>query len=71
MATNAGFMVQKNDYVGRSLTLERLVWNVGVISKSDSVKQALKWISTKLRFKKIWLKLNMRDMQRMYLRKPA
>jgi SAM-dependent methyltransferase len=71
MATNAGFKVQINDYVGRSLTLERLVWNIGVISKSDSVKQALKWISTKLRFKKIWLKLNMRDMQRMYLRKQA
>jgi len=71
MATNAGFMVQKNDYVGRSLTLDRLIWNVGVISKSDPVKKVLKWISTKLRFKNIWLKLNMRDMQRIYLRKPA
>ena len=71
MATNTGFQVQKNDYVGRSLTLERLVWNVGVISKSDPVKKALKWISTKLRFKNIWLKLNMRDMQRIYLRKSA
>jgi len=71
MATNAGFKVHDNDYVGRSLTLERLVWNIGVISKNDSVKQTLKWISTKLRFKKIWLKLNMRDMQRMYLRKPV
>lgn len=71
MVKNAGFEVQKVDYVGRSLTLDRLIWNVGVISKSDSVQKALKWISTKLHFKKIWFKLNMRDMQRMYLRKPV
>lgn len=71
MAVHAGFQVDKIDYVGRSLTLERLIWNVGVISKNDSVKQALKWVSTKLRFNKIWLKLNLRDMQRMYLKKPA
>ncbi len=71
MATNAAFKEQKVDYVGRSLTLDRLIWNVGVISKSDLVKQILKWISTKLRFNKIWLNINVRDMQRMYLRKPA
>ena len=71
LATNASFKVQKTHYVGRSLTLDRLVWNVGVISKSDSVKKILKWISTRLRFNKIWLKLNVRDMQRIYLRKSA
>ena len=71
MATNAAFTVQKVDYVGRSLTLDRLMWNVGVISKSETVKQTLKWISTKLRFNKIWLHLNVRDMQRMYLKKPV
>lgn len=71
MATKAEFQVQKVDYVGRSLTLERLIWNVGVISKNDSVKKALKWISNKLRFNKIWVKINLRDMQRMYLKKPV
>lgn len=71
MATSAGFEVHRIDYVGRSLTLDRLVWNVGVISKSDSVKRALNWLSNKLRLNKIWLKLNVRDMQRVYLRKPA
>lgn len=71
MATRAGFTVRRIDYVGRSLTLDRLVWNVGVISKSDLVKRVLGWISAKLRFNRIWLKINVRDMQRMYLRKPA
>ena len=69
MAASAAFTVLKVDCVGRSLTLDRLIWNVGVISKSDTIKKFLNWISTKLRFNKIWVHLNMRDMQRMYLKK--
>ncbi len=69
MATNAALTVQKIDYVGRSLTLDRMIWNIGVISKSATIKRSLKWISAKLRFNKIWFYLNMKDMQRMYLKK--
>ena len=31
----AGFRLVELDYVGRSLTLDRLMWNMGVISKSE------------------------------------
>jgi 2-polyprenyl-3-methyl-5-hydroxy-6-metoxy-1,4-benzoquinol methylase len=70
MAAHAGFSVLKLDYVGRSLTLERLLWNIGVISKSTTFKHVVEVISSKLQFDKIWLHLNVRDMQRVYLKKP-
>lgn len=71
MANNAGFTKVKLDYVGRSLTLDRLIWNLGVISKSKSIQNALQGISNTLHFNKISLYLNFRDMQRLYLQKPS
>ena len=69
MATKAGFTVEKVDYVGRSLTVDRLLSNLGVISKSQIVKRSLEWISKRLKLNKIWLEINVRDMQRFYLKK--
>lgn len=69
MASKAGFTVQKVDYVGRSLTVDRLFYNVGVISKSQIVKRSLEWISKKLHLNQVWLEINVRDMQRFYLKK--
>jgi 2-polyprenyl-3-methyl-5-hydroxy-6-metoxy-1,4-benzoquinol methylase len=70
LATKAGFMVLKTDYVGRSLTLDRLFYNLGVVSKSQLIKQILKDVAVKLHLNKISLYLNTRDMQRIYLKKP-
>ncbi|GET36000.1 class I SAM-dependent methyltransferase [Microseira wollei] len=69
MASKAGFTVEKVDYVGRSLTVNRLFYNLGVIGKSQIVKRALESISKKLNLNKVWLEINLRDMQRFYLKK--
>lgn len=69
LSIKAGFKVIKIDYVGRSLSLERILWNIGVISKNKKVASFLGKVSEILRLDKIWFPVNLRDMQRFYLRK--
>ena len=69
MAIKAGFKVLRNDSVGRSMTLDRLTYNLGVISKSTAVQQGLAFLSRKVGLNKASVSLNMRDMQRLYLQK--
>jgi SAM-dependent methyltransferase len=71
LAEKAGFKLIKTDYVGRSMTIERLLYNVGVMSKSAAVQRVLGRISTALGLNRTAITLNARDMQRMYLEKPA
>jgi SAM-dependent methyltransferase len=71
MAGKAGFEVERVDYVGRSLNLARLLWNVGVMSKSRMAQRAVARLSDALRLSSVHLRLNARDMQRAVLRKPA
>ena len=71
MAKKAGFEVGRVDYVGRSLNLARLLWNVGVMSKSRMAQRAVAKLSDALRLSSVHLRLNARDMQRAALRKPA
>jgi len=71
LTEKAGFKTKQWRYVGRSLNLERLSWNVGVISKSKAVQKLLKKTSDLLRFNKLHFKMNMRDMQRIVVQKPA
>lgn len=61
-----GFKVIQQELVGRTLSLERLLWNIGVISKSNLIKNFIENISNFLKLKKIVIHLNMRDMQRVY-----
>lgn len=70
LATKAGFTVLKTDYVGRSLTIDRLLYNVGVVSKSQLIKGILKDVAVKMQLNKVALHLNTRDMERIYLKKP-
>ncbi len=70
LATKAGFTVLKTDYVGRSLTLDRLFYVLGVMSKSQLIQKIFKDVAVKLHLNKISLSLNVRDMQRIYLKKP-
>jgi SAM-dependent methyltransferase len=67
----AGFATVELGYVGRSLTVDRLFYNLGVISKSDTVKQALQRTSRGLHLDRLTLYLNLRDMQRVCVRKVA
>ena len=65
----AGFKTVQLDYVGRSLTVDRLFYNIGVISKSEGVKKALRKVSNKMHLNKLNLYLNLRDMQRVCVQK--
>jgi hypothetical protein len=65
----AGFQKVRLDAVGRSLTVDRLLWNVGGVSKSRGVKTALGSLSRTLGLQKVHLYLNLRDMQRVCVQK--
>jgi len=70
LATKAGFQILRNDRVGRSLSLGRLLYNVGVVSKSAQVQRFLSKLSRTLRLDRLSFSINLRDMQRLYLQKP-
>jgi SAM-dependent methyltransferase len=63
-----GFEVFRTDLVGRTLTLDRLLYNIGLILHSDRIKKWMASISTVLHLDRIIVYLNVRDMQRMYSR---
>jgi 2-polyprenyl-3-methyl-5-hydroxy-6-metoxy-1,4-benzoquinol methylase len=65
----AGFKAVQLGYVGRSLTLGRLLYNVGVMSKSQKVSKALARVSESLHLDKVGMYLNVRDMQRACVQK--
>jgi SAM-dependent methyltransferase len=65
----AGFERVRLDYVGRSLTLDRLAYNAGVIARSPSIQKAIASVSRRLGLHKVRFYLNFRDMQRVCVRK--
>jgi hypothetical protein len=71
MANKAEFKTLRTDYVGRSLTLDRLFYNLGVLSKQASIKRTLEKIARGLRFNTVSLYINTKDMERLYLQKPS
>ncbi len=70
LAMRVGFAVRETEFVGRSLTIGRLLFNIGVISKSEAVKTAMEFLTRTLRLDRFHVYLNLRDMQRVYLVKP-
>jgi 2-polyprenyl-3-methyl-5-hydroxy-6-metoxy-1,4-benzoquinol methylase len=66
----AGFSLVQFEYVGRSLTLDRLAYNVAVMSKRTALQRIMKSLSRRLLFNKLKLTINLRDMQRVCVRKP-
>ena len=68
--TAAGFQLDRLNYTGRSLTLDRLIYNIGVISKSPTVNRVLASLSRAVRLQNISLTINLRDIQRVCLVKP-
>ncbi len=60
------FEVVKVELVGRTLTLDRLFYNLGIISRSPRVLRWLQSVSRVLHLERISLYINVRDMQRIY-----
>jgi SAM-dependent methyltransferase len=67
----AGFEKVRLDYVGRTLTLDRLVYNLGVMSKSKKLEGRAIALARRLNLQQRHMTVNLRDMQRVVLTKPA
>ena len=65
----AGFETVEAHAVGRSMSAERLLYNVGIVSKSRKFQQTLWGLSQRLGLDRMKLRLNLRDMQRACVRK--
>lgn len=65
---SCGFDVMQLDLVGRTLTIDRLFYNFGVISKSEKIKSYLQKISKKIHADNFVIHLNFHDMMRLYCR---
>jgi 2-polyprenyl-3-methyl-5-hydroxy-6-metoxy-1,4-benzoquinol methylase len=63
-----GFEVERVDLVGRTLTADRLLYNIGVMSRSAGVQKMLGRAGTAVGLDKLKLHVNVRDMQRIYCR---
>jgi SAM-dependent methyltransferase len=66
----AGLEWGRVEYTGRSLTLDRLVYNLGIISKSPALQRAAYNVSRRARLNRVRFTVNVRDMQRVCLAKP-
>ena len=69
MMEKQGFKVLKHDRVGRTLTLERLLWNVSVILRKRPIDKFLAKMNALLHLKNINIYMNVGDMQRIYCQK--
>lgn len=69
--TKAGFAPEAFEYVGRSLTLDRLAYNLAVMSKIPAAGRIAKSLSKLLLLHKLTMTINVRDMQRVCVRKPT
>lgn len=67
----AGFKHRQSRYVGRSLSIGRLAWNLGVMTKSQAIQKGIDKLRSTLNLDKAHLKLNMRDMERVVVQKPV
>jgi SAM-dependent methyltransferase len=68
MMQKSGFDVARVDLVGRTLTLQRLLTNVGIVSRSEAVLNGLRKASRTMRLDRVQMHVNVRDMQRVYCR---
>ena len=70
MLKQNGFDVFRVERVGRTLTLERLLFNIGLVSRSARVRRWLARVGQTRWLREATLYVNVRDMQRMYARVP-
>jgi SAM-dependent methyltransferase len=64
----SGFEVFRVDLVGRTLTLERLLYNIGIMTRNPHIVRFLCRVGTKLRLDRFRVHVNVHDMQRLYCR---
>lgn len=69
LLNNCGFTIIKTERVGRTMSLARLLWSIGVMSKSDAIQRLLAIVGRKFALDKRFIYLNARDMIRIYARK--
>ncbi|TCM78960.1 class I SAM-dependent methyltransferase [Rhodovulum steppense] len=67
----AGFAEVETRAVGRTLSMERFLWNVGTMSGRAGLRTALGNLSSALHLNRLRFTLNLRDMQRVVIRKEA
>jgi hypothetical protein len=65
----AGFSEVETRAVGRTLSMDRLLWNVGTVAGSDGLRETLRGLGRKTRLGSLKFTLNLRDMQRVIVRK--
>lgn len=70
MAEITGFEVVKSELPGRSLTAGRLLWNIGVMSRSKRLRDLVEGASHRLKLDQMRLYINLHDMVRMVLARP-
>lgn len=63
-----GFEIVRVDLVGRTLTFDRLLYNVGIMSRSERIQRWLAALGVSLKLDHVHLYANVRDMQRIYAR---
>ncbi|MGB8368894.1 MAG: methyltransferase domain-containing protein [Limisphaerales bacterium] len=66
MFEKCGFEVVRSDLVGRTLTWERLFYNIGVITHSSRIQRWLASLSATLHLDRFRIHINARDIQRIY-----
>jgi SAM-dependent methyltransferase len=64
-----GFEIVKTQLVGRTMSLARLLFNIGVMTKNGKVQNRLAALATSLGLEKYHIYINAKDMVRMYARK--
>ena len=63
-----GFEILRVDLVGRTLTMERLFYNVGVMSRNTRILNGIQRLARAFHLDQVHLHVNVRDMQRIYCR---
>ncbi len=63
-----GFEVFRVDLVGRTLTVDRLLYNLGVMTRRAAITRFLVRVAAKLRLDRFRVHINVHDMQRLYCR---
>jgi SAM-dependent methyltransferase len=71
ISEKVGFKVEREDMVGRSLTVDRLIYNVGVMSRSKAIAKALTSGTRAVGLADAAMTFNVRDMERIYIGKPV
>lgn len=66
-----GFREVDTEFVGRSMTASRFLWNAANVTRSDAVRKFTARTADTLRLDRIKFRMNLRDMMRVIIEKPV